>query len=389
MKILFIASDNYAASGAFLSMATLNNILNTKYNIQTLVILPCKGDGKDILDRLSVRYRIVFSCNWCIPLEKKRFLSTKIKVMIKKIINFFSVIRLVYLIKKEKVEIVHINTSYSYVGAIAAKLCRIPVIWHLREFLEEDQSREIWNKEKGYKLIGQSDKIIAISQSIYKKYIQIFSEDKLCTILNGIDKEIFYISHRKLFTNKKIVISILGTISPAKGQWELVEAISKMKDSDVDKIEVWIIGKGKTENEKELEVLIARNNLDNVICMQGYQKNISEWLKKTDIVAVCSKSEAFGRVTVEAMLSGCLVIGADTAGTRELIKDHETGLLYHSGDVEQLANVISEALTQKGYMEYIASKGQKFMLENMTAEINAEKILMEYQKLLEDKKRHD
>ncbi len=35
-------------------------------------------------------------------------------------------------------------------------------------------------------------------------------------------------------------------------------------------------------------------------------------LRKTDVELVCSKGEAFGRVTIEAMMAGNPVIGSDT-----------------------------------------------------------------------------
>lgn len=52
---------------------------------------------------------------------------------------------------------------------------------------------------------------------------------------------------------------------------------------------------------------------------------------------VCSSSEAFGRVTLESMLSGLPVIGADTAGTGELIINGMNGLLYKNKDENDLA----------------------------------------------------
>lgn len=41
--------------------------------------------------------------------------------------------------------------------------------------------------------------------------------------------------------------------------------------------------------------------------------------KKIDVELVCSRSEAFGRVTIESMMSSNPVIGANTGGTKELI----------------------------------------------------------------------
>ena len=51
-----------------------------------------------------------------------------------------------------------------------------------------------------------------------------------------------------------------------------------------------------------------------------------------DVILVCSQWEAFGRITVEAMLTGKAVIASANGGTTELIKDGENGLLYTYGN---------------------------------------------------------
>jgi glycosyltransferase involved in cell wall biosynthesis len=56
------------------------------------------------------------------------------------------------------------------------------------------------------------------------------------------------------------------------------------------------------------------------------------------VVLMCSRSEAFGRVTVEAMKMGRPVVGANAGATPELICDGHTGLLYRQGDPRDLAD---------------------------------------------------
>ena len=59
-----------------------------------------------------------------------------------------------------------------------------------------------------------------------------------------------------------------------------------------------------------------------------------------DVEIVCSKREAFGRVTVEAMLAGLPVVGSNTGGTPELIVDGETGIIFKCDDYKDLADKI-------------------------------------------------
>jgi len=100
---------------------------------------------------------------------------------------------------------------------------------------------------------------------------------------------------------------------------------------------------------------------------------------------VCSKAEAFGRVTIEGMLSGTLVIGAACGATEELIQNNKTGLLYEYGNENDLTNKIKWAVTNKEIARSIANCGRTYAKENMTAVINAQNVYSLYQEVMEKK----
>ena len=166
MKILFVPSDNNFTSGAFRSMAKLNQILNQEEGIETLVVLPnSTGDGTMLLDEYGIKYTFINSNNWVIRCDK--FDESALKEWNRqKKQNEKAISEMVKLIQVYKPDIVHINTSYSYVAAEAANLCNVPVVWHLREFLEEDQSRRFVDRRYANKLISHSDRVITISEAL-------------------------------------------------------------------------------------------------------------------------------------------------------------------------------------------------------------------------------
>jgi len=55
---------------------------------------------------------------------------------------------------------------------------------------------------------------------------------------------------------------------------------------------------------------------------------------------MCSKSEAFGRVIVEAMKQGKPVIAANAGAVPELIRDGWNGMIYEAGSAQSLAEKI-------------------------------------------------
>lgn len=381
-KILYVFSDNNLASGAFNSGVVLvNRLVQDGYDV--LATIPCSGNGEELLKKYKIKYINIKSYSW---------IGRKSKNIIGKIKNLIKIVRMIYnimpyfkyknLIKKENIDLVHINTTYHYVAALAAKKNKVKFIWHLREFLEEDQNAKILLKKWGYSLINSSSKIICISKAIFNKYENIFDKDKLEVIYNGIDIERFYKPKHIIFEGEKAKLLCVGGISESKGQIQLCEAIGmlKQKNSSIN-IELNLVGNCSDENRKKIENIKRKYNIS-CINILGRKSNPEDYYSKSDIVFMCSISEAFGRVTVEGMLSGALVIGANTAATAEIIKDKQNGLLYDKYDNANLRDTILYALEHKSQMKEIASEGRKFARENFTAELNEKNVSKLYNNLL-------
>lgn len=380
-RILFIPSDNNKTSGAFLSMANLIVNLRDKYSLDIFVILPEKGQGQEILDLFDIPYQLIPSSDWVVPLSQERNDDFNKMVKNKQKKNKTAIKNIRKFIKANDIDLIHINTTYSYVGAEAGIKEKVPVVWHLREFLEEDQSNTMWDRVKGNNLINKSDKIIAISDSIYRKYEKIFDKDKLIRIYNGIDSNKFYKANKSIFDDDKLIFIMVGGFEYYKGQIEFAEACSKLYKNGFTNFEVWFIGTGRSDVKSEVQKICSSAGMDNVKYL-GYKLNVEDYFYKSDISFTCAKSEAFGRTTVEAMLSGNLVIGADSAGTKELISDKKTGILYQHGNSDDLYEKILDAVNHIDKSKEIAKNGQKYMFENMTAEINADNVYKVYKEIL-------
>ena len=378
MKILFCPSDNNLA-GAFQSMAKLCSILKKEYDFEILVVLRKKGIGQQLLDENEIPYIFIPTVNWIIPDHPKSFfrrLEYIVRVITKPIAIFCNIIaEKIYqkTIINEKIDIVHINTSCCYVGAEAAKQSKIPYVWHIREFLEEDQERTIWNKKLAKRLMSNSNCVITISNSLYKKYINFIPTANVKKIYNGIDESKFLQDRRKINISNTKNIIMVGSINKSKGQIQAIKACQLLKNRNISNFSLSIIGK-TSDYSRSLENYVKENSMEEFVRFLGPKENIEEYYFSSDIVLMCSEAEAFGRVTVEAMMAGCLVIGANSGCTPELIEDGYSGILYKSGDYFDLANKIEFALNNANYVRKIVENGRNVMLRTMTAKENAEKI---------------
>ena len=213
-----------------------------------------------------------------------------------------------------------------------------------------------------------------------------FDKNKLLRIYNGIDPNQFLCLDHKIFINEIPRFICVGVIDEYKGQGELIEALGKYKQRYNRPFKLTLVGNNKGAYMKVINQLIEQYGIRNEVVFLGRRNDVYNMLKDTDVTFVCSKAEAFGRVTVEAMLAGSLVIGADNAGTKELINNNNDGLLYISGNSDELCECINYALNNIETMRNFAIAGQKKCLNMFTAEKNCANVYEQYQKIWEGEK---
>ena len=381
-RVMFVASDNNRTSGAFISMTVLARILRERHGLDVFVVLPINGHGTELLKMSSIPYVLVESCDWVVPIGTD--MSRAAPATIGKIAqNEVAVKRLKKIISDCGVDIVHVNTTYSYVGALAALACGTRLVWHLREFLEEDQGNTLWDRERGNKLISKADRIVAISDSLKRKYEEVFESGRLVRIFNGIDASRFSTDERSILSEEPPVFIMVGGFEAYKGQVDFARACAELHRRGGN-FKVWFVGTGRADIRKECERILNEAGLKDCVTYFGYQLNVQEFFRKADVAFTCSRHEAFGRITVEAMMSGCLAVGANCAGTSELIRHGETGLLfdYKPGKWDDLLQKMESALSSPEASRRMASAGQADMLMRMTADRNADEVAALYKEIM-------
>lgn len=373
IDVVCMASDNNSTSGAFLCMTDLLDELN-KRGVRTLAVLPEYGSGENLLQDHGICYTYLPSEHWAISIETPDWDKKALRLQQ----NAQAVKELEALLRRHSVKLVHNNTSYTYIGAEAAGNAGLPVVWHLRENIRE-QGFEFVNPEMTAELINASSAVIAVSDYL-SVCCQWLRRDKLHIVYDGVDVERYYLE-RDIFSGEKITIAAAGVLVPLKGQEDLVEAAKELKAEGID-FQIWFLGNGVPEYLDHLEELVETYELWDCIEFLGKQEKIEEFYQNADIAVVCSRGESFGRVTVEAQLAGCLVIGADAGATPELIEDGKTGLLYPKRIGAALKEKISWAVKERAQAREIARKGQRHAYKTFSKEQNARNIYKIYQEVV-------
>ena len=327
MNILVAASTSIMSSGATLCLIDMVNLL--KVNGQNvIVILPSKGELEVKLKELGVKYYIVHEYHawYTSPLHQNN------NFKVKRLLNYYSILRVIQLIKKESIDIVHINALTAYTVAKAAIVTKRKLVWHMREFMDEDLGISFYDLEFTKKLVNKSDALIAISKAVRDKWSNVF-DAPISVIADGLPINSFYIPFsEKQVMNHTINVLIYGRIVRGKGQLFFFQGAESLLKKHPNISNVHFYWAGKIEDKsyyKEISTFIETSTLiKDKVTYLGEVTDIKKLLIDKHIVSVCSSKEAFGRVTVEAMLAGCLVIGADSGGTSSILNDQNYGFLY-------------------------------------------------------------
>lgn len=355
-----------------------------KKQICPVVIIPGKGIIEEKLQELNIKYYIVNFSNG----YGKIGTSTETGEDDNFFDNYLAARKLQEIIKQEKIQLIHINSSVSNVGAFAALMSDIPYVWHFRELLEEDFDSEFWDKKLKIKLINCANQIITISDCVQEAYKRKYDVDSV-RIYNGIDIEKYLDEdiegHLQCVENNFV---ITGAITENKGQWDAIKAIKLLVEEGIENVHLTLIGKGGAQFLWVLKKYVENNHLNKYVDICEFSMDLSELRRGSQFSLTTSKMEALGRCTIEPMLAGNLVIGANTGGTLELIgAEQEKGLLYKQGDYKSLALMMKKALELDKETQYRMRKlAQEYALSVFDLDKYCENVINVYQAVLEQKK---
>lgn len=378
-KVLFVTNDA-VTYGSTRSMLNLIDEL-VKKDIDIKVLIPGNGPLEEELKKRSIAYKIGNYYTGVIP----RGAKGKIKLYIKAVLNYLKSFKIAKWVKQEKFTIIHSVNSAVFVGAHLSKRTKILHIWHIRELMQEDHNLEFFNKRLAYSMLNKADYRIYISKVVENKYKKILNNKNSELIYNGIPVDKFLNIKTPEVDDNKFKLLIAGNICKTKGQEDAIKAIEYLKGKGTNNLELQIAGDGILQSQ--LESYVKENHLEENIKFLGFRNDLDEIRKNINIYLMCSKNEAFGRVTIEAMMSKNLVIGSNTGGTIELIKDGKTGFLYEQGNYIDLANKIESAIKDWGKSHEIIERAYNEAIEEFSIKKCADKVYKVYEKLLKENKK--
>jgi glycosyltransferase involved in cell wall biosynthesis len=337
------------------------------YGVVPHVVAPEEGEVTEVLRALDVPVAVV-PMEWWVSAD--RVLRCRFRRLRQNVLQLPRVIRQ---LRAWKVDLVHTNALVLPVGAMAARRLRLPHVWHLREYGDLDYGFfPDWGWGFTRRCLRTARVVIAVSNSVRAHFLRTARVPSWHVVYNAVGSEQDFARYRaqagRRRTGAHYTFALLGLLHASKGQGAALEALARVRRRHPH---VRLILAGSGPDEETLRARVARLELGDAVEFAGYHRDPYEIWLASDAALMCSRHEAMGRVTAEAM-SACLpVIGHDSGGTAELIDHERTGLLYRNG-VEDLASCMLRFIEQPAWARGLGEQAWSSARTRFTRELCAE-----------------
>lgn len=164
----------------------------------------------------------------------------------------------------------------------------------------------------------------------------------------------------------------VGRLDPIKGFDTLIDALALLKQRNVA-FRCRLVGAGELEND--LKARARARDVANHIEFTGVrgQDAVRAWMAESEIFVMPSQIAADGNrdgipvALMEAMASGCAVVGTRVSGIPELIEDQRDGLLVEARQPQQLADALQRLLADAELRRRLADQGRRRVTDEFDA----------------------
>ncbi|MBG9375728.1 glycosyltransferase [Panacibacter sp. DH6] len=312
------------------------------------------------------------------------------------------------IIKQQQCAVVHTHGSKSgLLGRLAAYSNSVPCIIHtfhghvFHSYYNRFVSSCIIRFERLMARITTS--IIAISAEQHNELLNIYKiagKAKIKTIPVGINNNPEMHSDEKAvmllasLPDNTTKIGFIGRLAPIKNPDFFTAVISAFTSASKWPATFFIIGDG--EEKSRFQNLLTQRNISwcnasaynpaAVVVFTSWILNITEALKKLDIVMLTSKNEGTPLSLIEAQFYGKPVISTDAGGAKDTFIHNETGFLVPQNDVETYVEKLVLLAEDTELRKRMGAKASAFAEANFSKKAEVENIRQLYHTCINNSK---
>jgi glycosyltransferase involved in cell wall biosynthesis len=314
-------------------------------------------------------------------------------------------------------DVAHVRNIYHHLSPSILwelKKQNVPVVYHLNDFkvlcasynlvlrgeaCEACKGGEFWHalKEKCYP--GRGARMTLVAEAYVHKWLGTYRKCVDCFLAPSQFVRNKFVEHGwaaakfevlphfqpvKLVTVRRAENAPLlyfGRLSAEKGVDDLLHAMQR-----VPHLRLIVAGDGPERGK--LEQLAAELGLANVE-FAGHMRgeDLERAIANSRFTVLPSHAyETLGKTILESYAEGRSVVSTDLGSRRELVHEGKTGLLYKTGDVEQLASALRFLSSQPELADEMGRAGRDQLRRSYTPEAHYEALIALYERMAAGKK---
>jgi glycosyltransferase involved in cell wall biosynthesis len=362
-RIVFV-SHSARAGGAELCLLELCEGLVGLLGVEVEVVLPAPGPLEQQLTGVGARVRVLRNFGWATA-RAPRSVGTALAVF-----NAAASLRLAAWLRRTSPDIVVTNSVINPAGAFAARMATVPHVWLVNEYGDLDHGyRFLLGLRRSLRAVDRlSARVLTCSHALARRVTEFIPAHKVevayYAVTHGLDRQPCPPRGRRGAPRALV----LGRKHPGKGQLDALRAVHRLRQRGGEAT-LRVVGEAQGRYGRTLERFRAGPGRESggVTLVPRVADAIDE-IDACDVLLLCSRCEAFGRVVVEAMKRGRPVIATRAGGAEELVSSSGGGLLYPPGDDAALADAIERLGSDPAEAQRMGAAGRAWAERNCTLE---------------------
>ncbi|MFQ5923492.1 MAG: glycosyltransferase family 4 protein [Anaerolineales bacterium] len=312
-----------------------------------------------------------------------------------------SVATLHRLIRQWGIHLVYTNTAVIFDGALAARMCGLPHLWHIKECIGRHGRVKFTLPDRALTRIisALSGRVIVMSRFIGEVFERHGLEDSLLLLPDAVNLHEYAGNLRGEELRRKLTVRdhhrLIGMVASLSSTWKQHQLFIQMAGllaGRYPELRFVVFGRepklhrNPTYNRpweyyQNLKREVQQRRLGDRFIWAGYWENIPQMMDALDILVHPCEIEPFGRIAIETMAAGRPVVGPDRGGIAETVRHRKTGLLVEAGNEHAFAEAVERLIQNKELRLWMGENGRTHVASHFSLRQHVDKVSAIYDEI--------
>ena len=367
MNVLYLLSATHMGGATLSALTLIKGLKERGFNV-TAVIPNADPAFEKLLADITGKHYIVGMSFRAYPrlncfADYVKWGYRLVKMLVRQAVSSKQLQRI---IRDERIDLVHTNVGPLVCGYDACRKLGVPHVWHIREYGKPDFNIRMFPSRDDFRKHLRNSYVITITNALLE-YNRLDGHPGARVVYNGVRSKY----DTRLSGRREDYFLCASRVSPEKGFEQTIRTFARFHSANPG-YRLRIMGLYKPDYKTKLCGLADALGVGSAVLFEDYTSNISQYMSEARALLVASPNEGFGRMTAEAAFAGCLVIGKNTAGTKEIM-DITGGFRFITDDEMLDAMTAVSRLSEDEYLR-MASASQREAVSFFSEEEYLERV---------------